>query len=44
MLASRGKPVTYLNRLSMGPLELDPMLPPGRWRYLSDREKADLGL
>ena len=44
MLASRGKPVTYLKRLSMGPLELDPMLPPGRWRYLSDREKADLGL
>ena len=44
MLASRGKPVTYLKRLSMGPLELDPMLPPGRWRYLSDQEKADLGL
>ena len=44
MLASRGKPVTYLKRLSMGPLTLDPMLPPGRWRYLTDEEKADLGL
>ena len=44
MLAFRGKPVTYLKRLSMGPLKLDPMLPPGRWRYLTDEEKADLGL
>ena len=44
MLASRGKPVTYLKRLSMGPLALDPMLPPGRWRYLTDQEKAELGL
>ena len=44
MLASRGKPVTYLKRLSMGSLQLDPMLPPGRWRYLSHQEKAELGL
>ena len=44
MLASRGKPVMYLKRISMGPLTLDPMLPPGRWRYLTDEEKAGLGL
>lgn len=44
MLASRGKPVVYLKRLSMGSLRLDPMLPPGRWRYLTQEEKAELGL
>ena len=43
MLAARGKPVTYLKRLSMGPLELDRGLPPGRWRFLTEREKASLG-
>lgn len=43
MLASRGKPVTYLKRLSMGELRLDPMLPPGRWRFLSPAERAELG-
>ena len=35
MLASRGKPVAYLKRLSMGPLRLDPELAPGAWRPLT---------
>lgn len=43
MLASRGKPVVYLKRLSMGPLELDRALPAGRWRMLTPEEKAFLG-
>ena len=43
MLASRGKPVVYLKRLSMGPLELDRALPAGRWRLLTPEEKAFLG-
>ncbi|MDO4516592.1 MAG: pseudouridine synthase [Bacillota bacterium] len=43
MLASRGKPVVYLKRLSMGPLELDRGLPPGRWRMLTPAERASLG-
>ncbi|MCF0122914.1 MAG: pseudouridine synthase [Ruminiclostridium sp.] len=43
MLASRGKPVVYLKRLSIGPLELDRGLPPGRWRVLTPGEKASLG-
>lgn len=38
MLAARGKPVTYLKRLSMGPLELDGGLPPGAWRELTQAE------
>ena len=43
MLAARGKPVVYLKRLSMGPLTLDPSLPTGRWRMLSQEERAVLG-
>ena len=43
MLAARGKPVTYLKRLSMGPLTLDPALPAGAWRPLTPEEKASLG-
>ncbi len=43
MLASRGKPVRYLKRLSMGPLSLDPVLPAGAWRPLSPEERANLG-
>lgn len=43
MLAARGKPVVYLKRLSMGPLTLDPSLPAGRWRMLSQEERAMLG-
>ena len=38
MLASRGKPVTYLKRLSMGPLQLDEGLLPGQWRLLENEE------
>ena len=38
MLAARGKPVTYLKRLRFGPLELDPELPPGGWRALTEGE------
>lgn len=43
MLASRGKPVTYLKRLSMGGLSLDEGLAPGQWRYLTEQEQAILG-
>ena len=42
MLASRGKPVTYLKRLSMGPLQLDGELQPGQYRRLTDDELNSL--
>ena len=42
MLASRGKPVIYLKRLSMGPIRLDPDLAPGAWRPLTEEERAAL--
>ena len=42
MLASRGKPVAYLKRLSMGPLRLDPALAPGAWRPLTQGERQEL--
>ena len=38
MLASRGKPVTYLKRLSMGPLQLDENVGAGKWRVLRKEE------
>lgn len=38
MMAARGKPVTYLKRLRFGPLELDPNLPKGGWRALTEEE------
>lgn len=38
MLASRGKPVTYLKRVKFGALALDESLPKGAWRPLSERE------
>lgn len=38
MLASRGKPVRYLKRLTMGPLSLDPTLERGQWRSLTVEE------
>lgn len=38
MLAVRGKNVTYLKRLSMGPLRLDETLQPGRFRRLTVEE------
>ena len=42
MLASRGKPVTYLKRLSMGSLKLDADLGAGEWRPLTEEEVAAL--
>ena len=42
MLASRGKPVTYLKRVTFGPLKLDENLEIGCWRLLTDEEKAEL--
>jgi 16S rRNA pseudouridine516 synthase len=44
MLASRGKPVTYLKRLAMGPLTLPAGLGPGEWRPLTEEEREALGL
>lgn len=44
MLASRGKPVAYLKRLSMGPLELDPLLSAGEWRALTAEERGELAV
>lgn len=38
MLAQRGKPVTYLERLRMGKLTLDSALPRGSFRFLQDEE------
>ena len=38
MLASRGKPVRYLRRERSGPLILDPDLPKGGWRALTEEE------
>lgn len=42
MLAARGKPVAALHRLSMGPLTLDEALKPGKWRFLTHQERAEL--
>ena len=38
MMAARGKPVTYLKRISFGPLTLDEQLPKGSWRPLTCAE------
>ena len=38
MLASRGKPVLSLRRLSVGRLALDPTLGPGGFRELSKED------
>ena len=38
MLASRGNPVIYLKRLSMGPLTLDEGLKAGEYRLLTAQE------
>ncbi len=43
MTLSRGVAVCYLKRLSMGPLHLDPGLPKGGWRLLTDEEVAKCG-
>lgn len=42
MLAARGAPVTYLKRLSMGPLTLDEGLAPGAYHALTEGELAAL--
>lgn len=42
MLAARGKPVLALHRCSMGPLTLDKNLKPGKWRFLTAEERAEL--
>ena len=42
MLASRGKPVVYLNRVRFGPLVLDENLPKGGWRALTEGERQAL--
>ncbi len=39
MLAACGKPVLYLKRLTMGPLQLDDSLAPGQWRELTAGER-----
>ena len=42
MFLAVGKEVLYLKRISMGPLTLDPALPPGGCRRLTDNEKRAL--
>lgn len=42
MLAARGKPVTYLKRVKMGDLPLDPGLPRGAFRFLTEEEVEGL--
>ena len=42
MMASRGKPVTYLKRVSFAGVELDESLEKGCWRLLSDGEKQKI--
>ena len=43
MLAARGNPVTYLRRVRMGNLPLDPALAPGKYRFLTAEELEILG-
>lgn len=42
MLAARGKPVAYLERIQMGDLPLDRKLPRGAFRFLTEPEIAGL--
>lgn len=42
MLAERGKPVVYLERIQMGNLTLDRELPRGAFRFLTEEEIAGL--
>lgn len=42
MFEAMGCRVTYLKRLSMGPLVLDPALAPGEYRPLTEQEIQDL--
>ena len=43
MLAARGKPVLYLERIQMGSLTLDPSLSRGEFRFLTEKERESLG-
>ncbi len=43
MFLARGRTVTYLKRLQIGALPLDPALAPGEWRELTEEEVALLG-
>lgn len=38
MFKTEGRTVTYLKRISMGPISLDPELAPGEYRLLTDKE------
>jgi 16S rRNA pseudouridine516 synthase len=40
MMASRGRTVLSLKRISIGRLALDESLAPGEWRFLSEEEKT----
>ena len=42
MFAAVGNRVTALHRERIGPVALDPALPPGGWRDLTDAEVASL--
>lgn len=42
MMLATGRTVTSLQRLSIGPVELDETLAPGQWRELTDTEIAGL--
>lgn len=42
MLAQRGKPVVYLERIRMGEVRLDPSLPRGAFRFLTETERENL--
>ena len=42
MLAARGKPVLYLERVKMGNLTLDQDLPRGKFRFLRTEELENL--
>ncbi|MFZ2373394.1 MAG: 16S rRNA pseudouridine(516) synthase, partial [Trichococcus flocculiformis] len=42
MFLSVGKKVTYLKRLTMGPIELDESIPPGSYRPLDEAELEQL--
>ena len=42
MMASRGKPVTYLKRVRFGGIALDESLAKGCWRALTEEEKTEL--
>ena len=40
MFGAVGNKITYLERISFGPLPLDTSLARGEWRYLTDAEIA----